>query len=200
MKRRRARADRQHQLGRRAAGLADRHPGLLQRQARRGRPDAPARARARPVRHHGEQRGPRPDPEQPGQRGAMGGLRRRPGSRRWSSAIAHAAAGHGAGDRQRGGVLRQRPRRMGSAGRCCRWMEGSKQGRGAALGPQGPPAQTPSNDSNARRLDLSNPPHCLLPQGRAIASDRGSDGTVSAGRIRHGRRRPTIHVFRPDVV
>ncbi len=40
----RRRADRQHQFGCRAAGVVDRHPGILQRQARGGRPDPAAGA------------------------------------------------------------------------------------------------------------------------------------------------------------
>ena len=55
MKARSATGDRQHLERRRARHQPDRHPGLRQRQGRPDRPHAPARARARAVRHHRQQ-------------------------------------------------------------------------------------------------------------------------------------------------
>ena len=65
--------------------VADRHPGLLQRQARGGRADAPARARVRAVQHHRQFGRARLHPHQCGDREAVGELRRRTGRRRWWS-------------------------------------------------------------------------------------------------------------------
>ena len=82
---RRRRAHRQHQFGRRAAAVAHRHPGLLRRQARGGRADAPARARVRAVQHHGELGRPRLHPHQSPRPRNSGTATARTDRRRWSS-------------------------------------------------------------------------------------------------------------------
>ena len=72
----------------------------------------------------------------------------------------------------------------GSAGRCCRWMGGSEARPGRCPGPAGAAGPRPLRmiatpvNSTSRTL-----PTVSFRKGRAISSDRGSDGTVSAGRI-----------------
>ena len=73
MKRAGLRPDRQHLERRRPRHQPDRHPGLCQRQGRADRPHPPACARARAVRHHGQQRRAGLRPLQPDHRAAVGG-------------------------------------------------------------------------------------------------------------------------------
>jgi NAD(P)-dependent dehydrogenase (short-subunit alcohol dehydrogenase family) len=92
--------------------------GLRHRQARRGRPDAPTRARTRPAWYHGQQRGAWAGHQQSRQPGAMGKLRVRQ-TEGDAGRDSPAPLGHAAGHRERRTVLRK------PAGRFRQWPDPS---------------------------------------------------------------------------